>query len=1020
MTSRYNMGVTSRPNLFTIPPTAPFLETLARSILDRKLITGWPDADQPLSLASGLILLPNRRACRAMRDAFLAVSKGKPLLLPRIAPIGDVDEDEWVFADPDPLGAIGLESLKPRIGERERHLKLAQLVRQWAETLGRAQLSLGADEVLLVGTGLNDALALARQLMQLIDQIETEGVDWSKLDDMVELPLDPYWDISRQFLRLVSELWPAMLAETGCEEPARRRDLLLRAETERLKALPGPVIAAGSTGSILATRDLLKAVCHHPRGALVLPGLDLSLDEEGWEGIALEPEQASSGHPQFGLKRLMVHCGAKRNGVVALATEDEAGRCHLISEAMRPASSSESWFGQITQIKDSALTGIALLEAANEQEEALALALHLRAIAEDPQATAALVTPDRTLARRIKAELMRWDVPYDDSGGQSLAETPAAVLAGLLARLAQPDPAPADLIALLTQPAMQAFLAPWGEGAVAAVDVIGLRGLRPAHGLQGLRQRLADPPEHASQITAEQRESGMGLVEALMALFAPFSAMPAETTLAAMASAHRALFDTIKPAKDLAGLEAILALLTDLSGETGQSFPISAKDYAEAFATLVAGETVRRPGASGARIRILGQAEARLLQADHLVLAGLNEGTWPGDVKLDPWLNRAMRAKLGLEQPERRVGLAAHDFCQLLGSERVLLSRSAKLAGVPTVPSRWLQRLSAVVGEARWAALKQKGEQELCLARQLDAAQQVVSATRPAPRPPVHLRPQRLSVTAVETLIRDPYAIYARAILKLVPLRRFDEPPGGRERGTLIHAAIESFLNQWRPDLKPQEALDILLAAGEAAFRPFAHDPTINTFWRPRFLRMAQWIAQVETGSDRPITVLAERKGEHHWTTAAGRDFTLSAKADRINRRADGKVEVLDYKTGSPPSDQQVMVRFAQQLTLESALIRQGGFADLPQPQSIGKIAYIHLTGTSPAGREAERGTKMDLDQLADDALAGLKSLIDHYENEATPYLSKVSPEKIGQTGDYDHLARVAEWSDGGEGGEDA
>ena len=272
----------------------------------------------------------------------------------------------------------------------------------------------------------------------------------------------------------------------------------------------------------------------------------------------------------------------------------------------------------------------------------------------------------------------------------------------------------------------------------------------------------------------------------------------------------------------------------------------------------------------------------------------------------------------------------------------------------------------------------------------------------------------------METLIRDPYAIYARAILKLTPLRRFDEAPGGRERGTLIHAAIESFLSQWRPDITTQQALDILLAAGEEAFRPFAHDPTINTFWRPRFQRMAAWIAQAETGSDRPVAVLSERKGETGWTTLAGRPFTLSAKADRINLRSDGKVEVIDYKTGNPPSDRQVMSGFAQQLTLESAIIRAGGFADLPKPQSIGKMAYIHLTGIAPAGREEERGMKADPDQLADDALAGLKTLIDHYENEASPYLAAVSREKMAQTGDYDHLARLSEWSDGDEGGEEA
>ena len=479
----------------------------------------------------------------------------------------------------------------------------------------------------------------------------------------------------------------------------------------------------------------------------MLPGLDLEQDQEGWDGISLDPENASAGHPQFGLKRLMIHCGAGRSDVRSLVPGDGAGRCRLISEAMRPASSSEVWSSRIASIRDEALAGLTLLEAANEQEEALALALRLREIASNPQVTAALVTPDRTLARRVKAELLRWDVPYDDSGGQSLAETPAAILAGLLARLGEDDPAPSDLIALLTQPAMAPLIAAAGEGAQAAVDLLGLRGLRPPQGLVGLRQRLAeslaDRPgsDPAGRVDQAQREAGIRLVEALATLLAPFSALPSETSLAAMASAHLDVLNSLQPDAKLTGLDAVLALLADLSGEIGQSFPLAARDYAEAFATLVAGETMRRPGTSGARIRILGQPEARLLQADHIILAGLNEGTWPGDVKLDPWLNRAMRARLGLEQPERRIGLAAHDFCQLLGSDSVLLSRSAKLAGVPTVPSRWLQRLSAVVGVSRWEALKAGAEPFLHLARQLDAAETVNPVSQPAPRPPVSLRP---------------------------------------------------------------------------------------------------------------------------------------------------------------------------------------------------------------------------------------------------------------------------------------
>ena len=331
----------SRPRVLTIPASRPHLRTLAEAILAGRVIPGWPDAADPLSLAAGTILLPNRRACRTLRDIFAELTPAGAVLLPRITPIGDVDEEEWAFADPMPLDALGLEAIGPAMSSLDRRLTLAGLVRRWAESVDRAVMRLAGDDPLIVSTATADALALAADLMRLMDQVATERVPWSNLDGIVEAGLDEFWQITRAFLAIAREHWPAHLAELGLEEPAVRRDRLIAAETIRLAATPGPLIAAGSTGSIPATRDLLAMVARHPRGALVLPGLDTDLDEPSWRAIGGAGEGAAHAHPQYGLKRLIDHVGIDRETVEVVAPPAGHGREAIVSDAMRPAATTD-------------------------------------------------------------------------------------------------------------------------------------------------------------------------------------------------------------------------------------------------------------------------------------------------------------------------------------------------------------------------------------------------------------------------------------------------------------------------------------------------------------------------------------------------------------------------------------------------------------------------------------------------------------------------------------------------------
>ena len=1033
----------ARPNVFNITASAPFLPALIAALRAGKLVPGFPASHDPLELARATLYLPTRRACRLARDEFLRRIEGDAAILPRIVALGDLDEDEIAFADAA-TGALADEALTlpEAISGLERQLTLSQIIAKWATVVRSAQGSP------LVANTPGAAFALAGDLARLMDDITTRQVNWQNLDKLVPDDLDEYWQKSLEFLKFVHPNWNEFLRERGAIEAAERRDKLIEAEARRLASSAAPVIAAGSTGSMPATAKLLATIARLPHGAVVLPGLDKDLDDASWRSIAGSADDNShdgmpaAGHAQFAMQALLTAIGIARSDVADLAASSEHGRERLVSEALRPAATTDRWqaerdnapFGPAT---DKALANVSMIEAANPEEEALAIAVTLREALDTPGKTAALVTPDRALARRVVAALERWHVAADDSGGDPLPDTQAGRFARLAAEAALDGLKPVALLALLKHPLMRLGAAQGAHSeAIAALERAVLRGPRSKPGSDGLAHALASfranrDDLHRSDprkaLGPEQLDAAAELVERLKTALAPLESLKAgDHPLAALAKCHR---DTLANlGRDAAGsIDAfasndgtVLADAIDMiiDSPSAQGLAVSRGDYIELFHATIGDRVVRRPETRDVRVHIYGPLEARLQSADLLVLGGLNEATWPPETRSDPWLSRPMRAKLGLDPPERRIGLSAHDFAQSLGAPEVMLTRAAKLAGAPTVTSRFVQRIAAVAGAERWQQVLARGNRIVELARALDHPAQVKAAERPQPKPPIDARPAQLSVTAIEDWLRDPYTVYAKYILRLQPLDAVDTPPGARDRGTIIHGAIGDFTVQFAAGL-PADPQRQLLALGEKRFAEHIDFPEARAFWWPRFQRIAQWFANWDRGRrDGIATLHGEIRGEIKFPVGA-REFTLSAIADRIEWRRDGSYAIIDYKTGAARTKKQVGTGLAPQLTLEGAILRQGGFKGL-RPGTISEITYVTLKGGEPAGKPEEITFKDSTPDIqADYALMRLKELATTFENAETPYLSLVHPMWTNHYGDYDHLARVKEWSLSGGGGEE-
>ena len=998
-----------RPRVLSIAPTQPFVDALAAKILRDH---GGSAGGDPLALSRVLILLPTRRACRSLREAFLRAGGGKTMILPGIQPIGDVDEDELSLG-PEPglesaaAPALGMLELPEAIPALRRELMLVQLI------LKSDALRAGDEAAPALDAA--QAAHLARDLAALIDQVQTERRSFQDLKGIVPEALAAHWQLTLEFLKIVTEFWPKILAEEGYVDPAARRDAILRLQTEAWAATPPetPVYAAGSTGSIPATADLLKVIAGLPRGAVVLPGLDRAMSDEVWAALADDPS-----HPQFGMHHLLDHLGVHRQDVESWSDDDiPPARSDMLNAALLPAAAAHHW-RQAAGLSSAALDGFSLVDCPGPEEEARTVALIMREALEMPGRSAALVTSDRALARRVTAELERWQIEVDDSAGRPLADTPAGLFLRLTAGLVAGGWAPLDLLATLKHP-----LARGGQAAgvfrhrVRQLEMAALRGPRPGAGVDGIKAAL------------QESDDGKALLpwfDALAAAQGEFAGLMARpsASLAELLCGHVGFAEALASSDEQAGAarlwagddgEAAAAFIEELNAAGGDLPELPGPLYPALLEGLMAGRVVRPRYGLHPRLFIWGLLEARLQRADVMILGGLNEGAWPPQVDTGPWLSRPMRRDFGLPQPERRIGLTAHDFVQAASGPNVILTRAAKVDGAPTVPARWLLRIRALLDGAGIA-----WNQDLNYLAWADALDDPGHPARPCPpprpRPPLAARPDKLSVTAIETWVRDPYAIYAREILRLRALDAIDADPGAAERGTFIHQALDEFVRQtkWPPG---EEAFGELLAIGRKNFGAALARPGVWAFWWPRFERTARWFVDrlrrdAEAGAAKPLAT--EVSGEIEFDRPTGA-FKIRGKADRIDRDGEGRLTIIDYKTGALPSPGEIEAGYAPQLPIEGLIAASGGFKGVASGE-VAALAYWRLSGGAPAGEiKPLRG---DVGALLEITHARLESLIAAFDDAATPYLAQPRPARAARYSDYGHLERLGEWlADDDEGG---
>ena len=1022
-------------NLFAIPAHLPFLDCLAAGVLRRP-----PDA-APEHLSRVTILLPTRRSARALRVAFLRAAEGRALLLPRMRALAGLSTE-----DADELALPSLLDLPPAVDPLRRQAVLAGFITRLPKDRGgpatpeQAWALAGALATLL------DEIALEETDLELLARSLPEALNehWlGRLEGLVPEVHAAHWQITLTFLRGVLAAWQHWLAGEELLDIGMRRVKALWEQTRAWQTAPPahPVIAAGIGvgGTIPAAEELLRVVTRLDHGAVVLHGLDAgSAEERVWEAIREAPT-----HPFCGQQRLLHRLGARKEDIqpwpgcapeAAIDLAAPAERPTLLGMALRPAEGLPAWQSRQPSAWRPALAGLVQLTAPDAQAEAVAIALTLREALEDPGARVALVTPDRDLARRVSAELARHGVTADDSAGEPLGETPAGGFLRLLARMAAAALAPVPLLAALKHPLCAGG---WPRtrwiGAVRRLERAALRGARPAPGLAGLR--AAARAGLAREDQAEALAEVMALLDVLAAALGDFAlpegeVRPPRDLLAAHLAAAEALAGTDEMpgglrlyageegdslAAHLAALEPAMAAMPPVAATAWPALFDAAMDGASAPSLRA---TRGRDSGAHPRVEILGLLEARLLTFDRVVLGALDETVWPLATDPGPWMSRPMRKEFGLPEPEARIGRVCADFLlAACSAPEAVLSRAARRGGAPTVPARWLTRIETFLQGQDGLALPQSPA--LGWAGLLDRPARVVPCARPAPRPARAQRPDRLSVTQVETLIADPYAFYARHVLRLRPLDPLDAEAGVLDYGNLVHAAMAHFVRRLSGQPWPGEdaARALWDEATEAALVEAAPRPGLAAFWTPRLARIGGFVLEREAALRRgegPIRSLVEVKGELPLRLVGGA-VVLQAKADRIDILPQG-LRLLDYKTGAPPSGEEVRDGRKPQLTLEAAIAAAGGFAGVPAGDGAG-LLYWRLSGGPTPGEEKPMAQDPAVVRLlAEEAVTALAGLVGDFLLGDRPFTARPHPRRAPAGNDYDHLSRLAEWA----GAEDA
>lgn len=991
-----------RPKVYSIAAHRGFADALVAGLVPRY-------ADPELGLANLTLLLPSSRARRTLSEAFIRHlgEEGRAgMLMPRMAVVGDLDLDEALGPLLDPLGAPGI---KPAIDPQRRWFALAALI---AEEMGE-DAPTGATLLRLA----REAGATMDRL--LVEDIAPEELYGPRVLDLVG-ELSAHWQKSLRLFARVQARWLTQIDAWGATDAAARRNRLFDHAAKHWRGnLPEtPIVAAGVTSAAPALARLLRVVSELPQGAVILPDFDLTMPAAVWEelgraGARPTPEDTAFArddavtHPQYHMKLLLSRMGVAREEVQPWHRKGAAAappeRSHAIGALFLPPEASKAWVDLPPEKRR--LAGVRVMQAANPEEEAQAIALLVREALDTPEKRIAVVTPDRALARRVVHHLGRWNIIADDSAGRPLSQTAAGRALLLLAEVMAQDAAPVPLMGLLAHPLVDGGME---RG-------IWLRRLRQVeHELRGPRAKPGLEPiaEVASKHlkTKEWWEIVEGALKPLLALGQTESAPLSAQLDLLVTTAETLCGDKLWAREDGRALAQFVEDMRLHARAAG--FELAPRELATMLAETMEAVAVRPPYGGHARVQILGLLESRMNRADLVICAGLNEGSWPARGSVDALLAPPVLRALGVPGADFRIGLSAHDLAGALGAPEVVLSRAARDESGPAIPSRFLLRVLALLLDRRSEydlSAQHRETRAIALARAITRADPAPAYPRPKPMPSAEQRDVAISATALDRLRGDPYQFYASSILQLRDLDGLDADPSPAWQGEVAHLILQRWHEARRDDPRAKLApiMDAVLTEKNA-------HPLMRGLWVPRLQAALEWIESEVDGYDGRGVAAVEAWGEMHID-----GVRIHGRADRIDTLPGGRLALVDYKTGGPPSRSMVEQGYALQLGLLGMMAEKGGFNGLAgdaaafeywslarSPDKDNPFGFGYVQSPLKLTERQKGIPPEDFLPVTEDYL---RSAIAAWIKGTEPFTARLNPDYPGYD-TFDQLMRLDEW----------
>ncbi len=927
--------------IFTLNLTDNFAEKIVEYILSENM--------SPLQMAQMQIILPTKRAVKTVKECFLKRSEQTPLLLPKLTALYEIDTLE--------------EDIPPAMSNIERLILLTKICQKKpnVETL-------------------DQALTIAISLSSLLDEFYQFESSFDDLENLVpDLELAEHWNETIQFLDVIRKIWPALLAEKGLIDEQDRKIRLINAFTQKIKSNPpkNKVIIAGFDGALPAVSRLIKEINNLPNSLILLQGLNTWLTDDDLSYI-------DDNHYQYAFKRLLKALDMFPPQIQNLS-DNLHPREELIIESLRPAEQAEEW--RCLNLSEDVLKNVKRIDCESINEEALTIALILRETLETPEKTAALVTNDRMLARRVILEMKRWGVELDDSAGTPLHHTPVGVYLSLIALLGKEYPNnQSNLLSLLKHP-------------------LSADNMMPTDLRKLVKTKEKEAREKQNPLDIDLNTN----LESFLSFFKNNTPVPFIDIL----NEHLKVAEELATSPDRSGEERLwgnesgqeaFKLFVKIKEHAQKLGEIQPNDYFNMVMLFLSGLSVRSRYGMHNRLDILGPIEARLTHPDVCIIAGLNEGSFPMLSDTGPWLSRQMRKALKLPAVESKIATQSMDFAHCFSSPEVYLTRSVKSEGSQTIPSRFLSRIDAVLNASniKWEILQPH------YARLLDKTDTQEQITRPAPTPPIDVRPTELSVTNVELLMKNPYAVYAKYILKLFPLKDIGDVQENIIYGLALHNTLEHFLSTTPFHKDPAVLKEKIIQTLKEYHFP---EPTL-AFYDEKIAKISNFIIDIQSIREQLTEeIFLEKKGTLQIELDDKSIFTLTGKADRIDKLKTNTLEIIDYKTGTPPANSDIVAGLSPQMTLEAVILRENGFEEI-KPKNDIQISYWKLNGKNSGGEIIHipsKTSKKDVSELIEEAYQGVKAILNKFRDDKTPYTASPRPDKI-KYNDYALLSREKEW----------